>query len=489
LTPFGVVRTSNRFSNCRMATHLHSLDATTGHIALSREAICYAIGQLALRAGVLAKLFSTWRVGFDEAGDVVLFVGPGQTKCIRFRSIGESAYENIKAGRFHTTTASWPKGIDNIRGVSSDLKIPFSSSDKAHIGELFASDGAGSFRCDVDLPLSVLFTLCRFEETFRSQLDVHGRFPATASIAWRDGFLDRPVVDECGLAFQAVLQHLLPRWQPERSELRVKLSHDVDEIGIPFSLRSAAAKTLKSHRPDYTVRDLVSSTLHTETSGIVGIKRLVRFSADRKLDSAVYWKSSRRSPHDTGYSLRDELLRNLIQSLSQRGLELGIHPSYETFRNPELLKAEAQSVRHALGRYKIGGRQDYLRWCPESWVHWESAALSYDSSVGFADHIGFRAGTCVPYRPWLWSERRVADLVEIPLLIIDSALRGYMKAGPENALALMQTLVDRCRVVGGVFTIAWHNTTLLDRGYTNVYRRLLDELRDCERYNWEAEAA
>ena len=43
-------------------------------------------------------------------------------------------------------------------------------------------------------------------------------------------------------------------------------------------------------------------------------------------------------------------------------------------------------------------RQHYLRWrAPTTWQNWEDAGLDYDSTVGYADHVGFRAGTCYEY--------------------------------------------------------------------------------------------
>jgi len=65
---------------------------------------------------------------------------------------------------------------------------------------------------------------------------MHGRFLAAQSVALRHNFLHRPIVDEYGLALQQVIELLLPGWRPPERKLRVKLSHDVDEVGIPLDL-------------------------------------------------------------------------------------------------------------------------------------------------------------------------------------------------------------------------------------------------------------
>src|SRR3984957_20968903 len=109
----------------------------------------------------------------------------------------------------------------------------------------------------------------------------------------------------------------------------------------------------------------------------------------------------------------------------------------------------------------MGGRQHYLRWSPHSWIDWENCGLAYDSSVGYAEQIGFKAGTCVPYRPWLFPLNRQADLIEIPLLVMDRTLLEYMTLTKRQATQSIHTVVERCGMVGGVFTILWHNDAFL----------------------------
>lgn len=120
------------------------------------------------------------------------------------------------------------------------------------------------------------------------------------------------------------------------------------------------------------------------------------------------------------------------------------------------------------------------------WTHWESLGLAYDASVGFADRTGFRAGTSMPFRPWLFAQQREAELLEIPLLAMDGTLLSYMKLDPEAAFANLRELVATCRAFGGVFTLLWHHTTLYLHKWAVMYRTLLNELEGASRYDWRA---
>jgi hypothetical protein len=336
----------------------------------------------------------------------------------------------------------------------------------------------------VDLPASIVLTLGRFEETLPGSRDQHGRFSAFSSIAWHEGFLHRPIVDEYGLAFAQALSCLLPAWQPAEKRLRVKLGHDVDDTGAPFLLRSTIAHAVNRGRPLAMLRDLVAAPGGMETAYQALLRRIVMLSLDCGLDAAVYWKASAPGPYDRGYQLQDKRNLALKKALRSRGVEMGIHPSYRTFNSEANFRKELALVRQWLGESELGGRQDYLRWNPETWLLWESLGMAYDASVGYADYVGFRAGTCYPYKPWLFSQQREANLLEIPLLAMDTTLLRYMNLQPEQALSKLLDLVDRCRAVGGVFTLVWHQTNLMKRDHASVYCRLLNHLIASDSFDW-----
>jgi len=453
-------------------------------VPIPRAGISYAVRELARRAGIAADLYKTWRIEFDDLGFVDVYVLPGTDRRIRFAQATPQLWKELQAGNFRTSTASWLHAPGELSALIPDFKIPFSSADRENVGPLFTPSGADSIACPVDLPLSTLLTLSRFEETLPGPRDSHGRFSAFSSVAWREEFLHRPIVDEYGLALAQGLSFLLPGWRPPQRHLRVKLGHDVDEIGLPFSLRSTFGHALRRNRPDATIRDLFSLVTGIDTSYQMLLRRIVQLSLDCGLDSAVYWKAHNRGPYDSGYDPRHRRIASLICFFRAQGVEMGVHPSYESFDFPVRLRSEVVALRSLLGEQQLGGRQDYLRWSPQSWVHWDSLGLAYDASVGFADHIGFRAGTAYPYRPWLLSQSREAQLLEIPLLAMDSTLQGYMKLKPDQALAKLRECIARCRSVGGLFTLVWHNTRLMEPRFAGIYRTLLDDLAGSKGYDW-----
>jgi hypothetical protein len=470
-----------------MAHTAPSLSRRDRSAAFPREAIVYAIKELARRAGVTAEFFRTWRIEFEDAGFVSVFVKPGTNKRLRFAQAGAEYFQKLHRGEFQTSTARW---LDSppaqFAELVPDFRIPFSSSSRKDLGPIFEVVRPDSLECPVDLPISTMLTLSRFEETLPTPRDEHGRFQAFSSVACRGSFLHRPVVDEYGLAFGDALRRLLPGWKPAARALRVKLGHDVDEIGLPFNFHSAVAHAFRRGRPAAAIRDLLAPLTAMDTTYQMLLRKIVLLSTQRGLDSTVYWKCSTKGPHDTGYDPRNPRIRAHIAQLRECGVALGIHPGYQTFDSPETFAAEVWAMTELLGTRKVGGRQDFLRWRPSTWVEWDKAGLAYDASVAFADHIGFRAGTAYAYHPWLLSENREARLLEIPVVAMDSTLQSYMALRPAEALAELRAGVRRCRLVGGIFHLVWHNTKMMDAGYARIYETLLDELAGSDAYDWRA---
>jgi len=450
---------------------------------ITREAREYALKELARRAGVTTEVFRSWKVVHD-AEQTTVYVQAGTQKRIRFR-IAPLPFQRDLLTRIPPTARAdwWHAPPEPVRSLIPDFRVPFSDGTQHRKRPLFAPVDENSVECTLDLPLSILLSLSRWEEQLPGDRDIHGCFPSSLSVAVRDGFLNRPVVEEYGFALEQALMYLLPRWHPVERKLRVKLSHDIDTIGLPFNFRATVGHTVRRRKPVATVRDLLGWVVGLDPSYLGAVRQITQLSLDRGVDSAVYWKASPRSPLDSGYDPRHPKVLRVIAWLRDHGIEMGVHPGYQTFRSPERLQREVQILREVLGDQPLGGRQHYLRWCPRTWVDWENCGLVYDSTLGHGDRTGFRAGTCIPYRPWLFSLNREARLIEIPLIVMEDTLLTMRPVPPRHFVAAVLEHLPRCRLVGGVFTLLWHNSNLIDPTLCHFYETILDELMEYGRFD------
>ncbi len=70
--------------------------------------------------------------------------------------------------------------------------------------------------------------LARIEEISARELDKHERFPGSCSLAVREGFIERPIVDEYVALMRHALSVRFPSLRLRASTFRMHLSHDVD---------------------------------------------------------------------------------------------------------------------------------------------------------------------------------------------------------------------------------------------------------------------
>jgi hypothetical protein len=380
---------------------------------------------------------------------------------------------------------------------SDSIPVLFWGEGAADGSTLFAKrlpDGSVLFL--VDIISAVFFMLSRWEETVVPTRDEHERFPATASVAYKQSFLDRPVVDEYALILREWIKMLLPGWEPKLHPFSIKLSHDIDFMSrFPNShaaFRRFGGDLLKRRSPGAAWRTVVDATATAltpiHTSYYRGIHYLAELSRAYNLGNDVfYFMAAQPGPLNNDYDLASPPVRHCIDDLLEQGFEIGLHAGYYTLNDPELLATEKARLDDVIGKDQYGGRQHFLRFqTPDTWQHWERVGLEYDSTMAFASHEGFRCGTCHPFRPFDLNADRELKLWEWPLIVMDRTLRDHRKLSPELSEIRILELAQRCKRVEGTFTLLWHNSSL-DwewEPWRKVYERVVKALaemqnRDC----------
>jgi hypothetical protein len=461
---------------------------------LTPNGIAYAWCQLLTRAGVSITdgLDLVKRLGISVHYGSYVWGDPSSARCVRVMPCADDAWQSLLAAS--SGSLDW---LPISRSAPAGVALPW--NDPAPV--LFWSEVAqgcdkpfaeympdGSVVFYVDIVAAAFFMLSRWEETVVPIRDPHDRFPATASVAYRQGFLDRPIVDEYALILREWLKVVLPGWKPKPCVFSVKLSHDIDHI-YQFQNWYAAVYTVGGDllrrrspmRAWRTVRDaLAQVVLPAQTDYVRRIYYLADLSREYGLDNdAFYFMADGPDRSECGYAPKLPVVSRCIKDLRERGFEIGLHPGYDTFQNPERLAEEKARLDAILGETRYGGRQHFLRFqAPDTWRHWEQVGMTYDSTLTYADHEGFRCGTCYPFRPFDVGQNRELDLWEVPLIVMDGTLRDYRKLTAKQGEMRVLELAQRCRHVGGTFTLLWHNSSLDGewRPWGEMYQRVTRSL-------------
>ncbi|MFM1651934.1 polysaccharide deacetylase family protein [Brevibacillus sp. B_LB10_24] len=358
----------------------------------------------------------------------------------------------------------------------------------------FIESGQESVRLGIDIFGSAFYMLARYEEAVRPDRDQRERFPAGASLAFQEGFLDRPIVNEYLEVLWWSLRQLWPNLRRKRREYRFLLSHDVDwPLGIapsslPQVLRATAGDVLK--RSSWLLAARRIQSLIEVRRGRLGADLcntfdwMMTLSEKRGLASSFFFITDHTGGEiDGAYSVDDPWIQTLMKQIHDRGHQIGLHPSYHTFRDPNQLQREYNKLREAMdragiGQEKVGGRQHFLRWeAPTTWQIWDEAGLFYDSTLSFADRAGFRCGTCYEYSVYNVKTRRALKLLERPLIVMEGTLldEHYLHLSRKQAKREIDKLRNRCRQFGGDFTLLWHNHSLIHPLDAKLYQAVVLE--------------
>lgn len=358
--------------------------------------------------------------------------------------------------------------------VGKSIPAPGSAS---LVAPLIEQTDAG-YRINYDIFGLTYWMLSRQEEVGRADLDGHGRFPATSSHAFKHGYLERPVVDEWLHILGQVIARAWPGLKLTTQQFSMKVSHDVDDPSW-YGFRSPR-QLLRLVAGDLIKRRQYKSALLGPwvylTSGVTlhpadpanTFDWIMDVSDRHGLRSAFYFICGRTdASKDAGYEPEHPAIRDLMRHIHQRGHEIGLHPSYNSYQTPQVIAAEAARLRlvakeEGVAQAEWGGRMHFLRWeHPTTMRAWDDAGMTYDSTLSYADRPGFRCGTCFEYPAFDPVAGKALRLRIRPLVAMECTVMAqrYMGLGMgEAALEKFRELKQSCRSVNGCFTLLWHNS-------------------------------
>jgi peptidoglycan/xylan/chitin deacetylase (PgdA/CDA1 family) len=330
---------------------------------------------------------------------------------------------------------------------------------------------------------AAFFHLARIEERGAPR-DRHGRFFAfSSSLDPLDPPLDR-LRRELGL----------PAPEYRNARFAVALTHDVD---VPWKWTRigmlGAAARLKGHalggrvRPAlHEARGLARVPLH-RLRGSDPNWRFTEIVEEERVHGArsTFFVMAGHGHRADGAAPEsyDRLRPRLVETLVGTGAEVGLHGSYLAAEDLDRLARERALLAQLDGPL-VGHRYHYLRVDPHrNLAPLVEIGFRYDTSLGFPDALGFRAGIAHPFRPWDIEHDRPADLVEVPLAVMDATLaeERYEALSAAAAKPRIFALLDWAAEHGGGFSILWHPERFdgpSARGWDRLYFNVIDAVRE-----------
>lgn len=188
----------------------------------------------------------------------------------------------------------------------------------------------------------------------------------------------------------------------------------------------------------------------------------------------VPWRRSpRRMLVDPAYDILDDSVRRQVRALVDRGWTVGLHQSFDAWRDPAMMLQERVHVETAAGRHIDACRQHWLRFAfADTWRAQREAGFRLDSTLGFNDRPSFRNGAALR-----WRALDGEEFESLPMVLMDSHLYDYAQISAEERRVELAKWIGEIRAVRGCASVLWHQQTCSDAyGWTEGFIDLLDEV-------------
>lgn len=355
--------------------------------------------------------------------------------------------------------------------VRYDHEVPF----------LFESSQPGT-GFPFDLFAASFYLVSRYEEYNCTKHDPYGRYLASSSLAFRHGFLEKPVVNIWLKRFLESLRKRYPSLMTHQEPYHYIPTVDVDH-----------AYAFRNRTVVRTFGGIGRSLSHGRFGELMERVRVIAgFSAD-PYDTFSYIRSVHQKHHlptvtfilfadyggnDNNIQVGSKGMADLLRSLAQWS-DIGVHPSLSSSKHTGRLKQEVDGLSKAAGKPITQSRQHFLKFIlPDTFLQLARMGIRDDFSMGYASHPGFRAGIAHPFPFFDLRANEVTPLRIHPVPVMDVTFRDYLRLNPEESFSKIKQLIWEVRSYNGEFISLWHNESLSDTGRWKGWRALYEEVME-----------
>lgn len=337
------------------------------------------------------------------------------------------------------------------------------------------------FKTDDDLGFdifsAIFYLISRYEEYVEHEPDEYGRYAHWNSLAWKERFLNKPVVDIWINEFKNELSKRFPDINYQLSSFNFLPTYDID---IAWSFKQKGFWRILAasvSRPSTIVQRLkvvagkgkdpfdCYDWLH-QFHNINGLKPIYFFLVAKE-----------RSELDKNCSPKKKQVQQLIQQTKQMA-DVGLHPSVQSNTAKELLPIEKTTLQQIIKSNITKSRNHYLKCClPHSYRELITAGITDEYSMGYGTVNGFRASTSHSFMWYDLEKEETTSLRVHPFAFMEATNFYELHHSPSEALNELKQLYEEVKNVNGTFITIFHNQFLgtdeIFKGWREMYEEFV----------------
>ena len=331
-----------------------------------------------------------------------------------------------------------------------------------------------------DIFSASFYLLSRYEEYLPHVKDIHGRYTAAQSMAFKYGFLEKPVVDIWAYKLLETLQQKFPNYDYKKRSYKFISTVDIDNAyaykhkSLMRSLGGFLNDIAHFRLLNIWNRFVVVSNIKKDPFDT--FQKILNSKKEKNIKTIFFFLIGDYSTFDTNVSASKTKFKLLIKEMLDYA-SVGLHPSYYTMNNASMLKKEKERLEGIINTPIQRSRQHYLRFSlPETYQNLIDLEVEEDYSMGYASNVGFRASTCTPFYFYDLDYEIQTPLKIFPFALMDTTLNDYMKLTPRQSLGRIRDLKNEVKAVNGTFITLFHNESLSDYLRWKGWKKLYDSM-------------
>ncbi|MEN8225778.1 MAG: polysaccharide deacetylase family protein [Bacteroidota bacterium] len=319
------------------------------------------------------------------------------------------------------------------------------------------------------------YLVSRYEEYLPYVRDEYGRFQAKESFAWKNGFLDKPVVNMWADLIAAKITQKWPSWKPGEKSYHFIPTIDINAAwmykrkGFFRTFAAIGDKLANGHFGE--VLDRIKVVAGKNADPFDTYTDQLGLHKEFGLETIYFILFADYDNNDRNIPVHNRHFKVLIKGLSDY-CKIGIHTSYASIKSPEKLNGEFKRLAAVLNKDVTMTRQHFhVLDMPWTYRHLVSMDVEDDFSMGYAVTPGFRAGICDPFYFYDLDLEMETNLKIWPYAIVDKGLEyGY------DLETSFKQIIDRVKSVRGTLITLWNNESLVIDSHDKLKLRTYEEM-------------
>lgn len=386
-------------------------------------------------------------------------------------------FSRIKENNF-LSKDNIPKKISIFNQIKG-LEVPII------FGENILETTSTEYILHLDIISSSFFMLSRWEEYVLGKYDKHNRVSGKDSLAYKNNFLNKPVVNY----YIEILNYLLKKigvYSNLQKRYKVIPTHDVDYISVNDL---STFRVFRTFVGDLLFRKKLIFAFNAMIEFFAaksGFSRdfydqfnyLMDISEKKGLQSIFFFMNDSHHIYDNTYKLDSPKTKKVINRIKERNHLLGIHPNYESFKSSKKIQKHLKNLENISKTKICFSRNHYLKYeTPSSGIEISKTSVKVDFTLGYHDVPGFRSGICYEYPFYDFINGKTLNLINMPLIYMDVTPLTYQKKFEEKTiLTTVLDLKNEIQKFQGNFTILWHNSSFNNRFWKKeprIYEKII----------------